>query len=94
MWVKKYNVTCVIKFFTAPMSVYSVKCKKISKVAKYVSLSIRHVQKAVLQSQSRKQPHYLVGAGARAVTQCGSISDGSDGSGSDNGIKSWLGIEK
>jgi hypothetical protein len=33
----------------------------------------------VLQSQSRKEPHHLVGAGAGTVTQCDS--------GSDNGIK-------
>jgi hypothetical protein len=39
---------------------------------------------AVLRSQSRKEPHLLVGAGAGAVTRCGS---GSNGSGSDNGIK-------
>jgi hypothetical protein len=38
----------------------------------------------VLRSRSRKEPHLLVGARAGAVTQCGS---GSDGSGSDNGIK-------
>jgi hypothetical protein len=37
---------------------------------------------AVLRSRSRKEPHLLVGA--RAVTRRGS---GSDGSGSDNGIK-------
>jgi hypothetical protein len=35
-------------------------------------------------SRSRKEPHLLVGAGARAVTQCRS---GSNGYGSDNGIK-------
>jgi hypothetical protein len=37
---------------------------------------------AVLRSRSRKESHYLVGAGA--VTRC---SSGSDGSGSNNGIK-------
>jgi hypothetical protein len=36
----------------------------------------------VLRSRSHKEPHLLVGAGA--VTRCGS---GSDGSGSNNGIK-------
>jgi hypothetical protein len=36
----------------------------------------------VLRNLSRKEAHLLVGAGA--VTRCGS---GSDGSGSDNGIK-------
>jgi hypothetical protein len=35
-------------------------------------------------SVAEPEPHLLVGAGARAVTQCGS---GSDGSGSDNDIK-------
>jgi hypothetical protein len=35
-----------------------------------------------LRSRSRKEPHNLVGAGA--VTRCHS---GTDGSGSDNGIK-------
>jgi hypothetical protein len=40
------------------------------------------VLKSVLRSRSRKEPQLLVGAGA--VTRCGS---GSDGSGSDNGIK-------
>jgi hypothetical protein len=39
---------------------------------------------SVLRSRSRKEPHLLVGAGAGAVLRCGS---GSDGSGSDNGIK-------
>jgi hypothetical protein len=34
---------------------------------------------AVLRSRSRKEPHHLVGAGAGAVTRCGS--------GSHNGIK-------
>jgi hypothetical protein len=43
---------------------------------------IPYLKKAVLQSRSRKEPHLLVGA----VSRCGSGS-GSDGSGSDNGIK-------
>jgi hypothetical protein len=36
------------------------------------------------RSRIRKEPHHLVGAGAGALTRCGS---GSDGSGSNNGIK-------
>jgi hypothetical protein len=40
--------------------------------------------KTVLRSRSRKEPHLLAGAGSGAVMQCGS---GSDGSGSDDGIK-------
>jgi hypothetical protein len=38
---------------------------------------------SVLRSRSRKEPHLLVGAGAGAITRCGS--------GSDNGIKlGWV----
>jgi hypothetical protein len=46
-------------------------------------LIIEDVFLPVLRSRSRKEPQFLVGAGAGAVTRCGS---GSDGSGSDNGI--------
>jgi hypothetical protein len=40
----------------------------------------KEARKVVLRSRSRKEPHHLVGAGD--VTRCGS-----DGSGSNNGIK-------
>jgi hypothetical protein len=43
-----------------------------------------NVYNPVLRSRSHKEPPILVGAGAGAVTRCDS---GSDGSGSDNGIK-------
>jgi hypothetical protein len=49
-----------------------------------VEICYRIFYNAVLRSRSRKEPHLLVGAGA--VTRCGSGS-GSDGSGSNTGIK-------